>query len=385
MPYLGVKACLIVTDYLRSDTNNCSYLRHMSRYHALRIKKIQPESADCVSVQLELPEGKEAEFNFKPGQHLHCKAIIDGEEVRKSYSICSNPEEEDITIAVKLVYGGKMSTYINQKLLVGDTLDVTTPEGRFTLPEGLSEDATILFFAAGSGITPIISLISFFLKNYPKGNAFLFYSNRSSDSVIFREQLEGLKNEFMTRFTLYQVLTREITGIDILSGRITKEKCTEFGKYFFNPAEVELAYVCGPEMMILDVKAALIEMGLRDDQVKYELFGTHAFTVSSAPKPVIEVEDKISHVTIRMDGHEADFNIPYNGDSVLDIATRAGMDLPFSCKGGVCSTCRALVVEGKMHMDIHYGLEPDEMDAGYVLTCQAHPRSERLILDFDIL
>lgn len=357
----------------------------MSRYLALRIKKIQPESAECVSVQLEIPDELKPEFVFRPGQHLHCRAMIDGQEVRKSYSICSLPGEDDITIAVKLVYGGKMSTYINQQLLIGDTLEVTTPEGRFTLADSLPEDATLLFFAAGSGITPIISLVTHFLKTYPKGNAFLFYSNRSSDSVIFREQLEGLKNTYMTRFTLYQILTREISGVEILSGRITKEKCLQFGTYFFDPKEIEAAYICGPELMILDVKDALAEMGVQEDRIKFELFGTNPYPVTAAPKPKIEVEDKISHVTIRVDGHEADFHIPYNGETVLDIATRSGLDLPYSCKGGVCSTCRALVVEGKMDMDIHYGLEPDEMDAGYVLTCQGHPRSERLILDFDIL
>jgi ring-1,2-phenylacetyl-CoA epoxidase subunit PaaE len=343
------------------NTNNRSYslfLWLMSRYHPLRIAKIQPETTESVSVWLEVPEDLKEAFRYKSGQYLNCRAIIDGEEIRKSYSICSVPGDTYLVIAVKLVHGGKMSTYINKHLKTGDTFEVTPPEGKFVLPDLIPEDALLVFFAAGSGITPVMSLIRFYLTHHPKGQVVLFYSNKSSDSIIFREQLEALKNEHMQRFSVYYILTREVTGVDLLSGRIDQEKCRVFGKHFFDPSEVYMAFICGPELMIMDVKAGLQNMGIPEEHIRFELFGTGAF------------------YTKRTETASTDFT---------DIAMRSGLDIPYSCKGGVCSTCRALVVEGSVHMDIHYGLEPDEIDAGYVLTCQSHPRTERVILDYDIL
>lgn len=358
----------------------------MSRYFPLKVAKVQPETAESVSVWLEVPADLKDKFTFKPGQYLNCRAFFDGEEIRKSYSICSLPDEEYLVIAVKLVYGGKFSTYVNTELKPGHVFEVTMPEGKFTLPEKLPEDAVILFFAAGSGITPVMSLVRYFLIHYPQGQAILFYTNKSSDSIIFREQLEGLKNQYMTRFSVFHILTREVTAIEILSGRIDSEKCKDFGKHFFDIKEVSASFICGPELMIHDLKDGLHEMGLKPEQIKFELFGSGPYKrIEKEDERLIVGEDKVSKVTIRFDGHETDFQIGYRDKAVLDVAMQAGLDLPYSCKGGVCSTCRALVVEGKVHMDIQYGLEPDEIDAGYVLTCQSHPRTERLILDYDIL
>ncbi len=250
----------------------------------------------------------------------------------------------------------------------------------------LPEDALLLFFAAGSGITPVYSLIRSFLENYPKGQAKLFYNNKTSDNIIFRDQLEGLKNQYMDRFSIYHLLTREITGSDLISGRIDAEKCAAFDQHLFDIREVTATYICGPEHMILNLKEGLKNLGLKEEQIRFELFGT-APIVEFKDKKITTInagDDRVSKVTVRADGHETDFQIRYHGQAVLDVALNAGFDLPYSCKGGVCSTCKALVVEGKVHMDIHYGLEPDEIDAGYVLTCQSHPRSERLILDYDI-
>jgi ring-1,2-phenylacetyl-CoA epoxidase subunit PaaE len=358
----------------------------MSRYFPLQVAKVQPETSESVSVWLEVPADLKDKFTFKPGQYLNCRAFLDGEEIRKSYSICSVPGDEYLVIAVKLVYGGKFSTYVNTELKPGHVFEVTPPEGKFTLPEKLPEDAVVLFFAAGSGITPVMSLVRHFLTHFPKGQAILFYTNKSSDSIIFREQLEGLKNEHMTRFCVYHILTREVTSIDILSGRMDAVKCKEFAKHFFDISEVSASYICGPELMIHDLKDGLQEMGLKPEQIKFELFGSGPYKrLVKEDERLVVGEDKVSKVTIRFDGHETDFQIGYRDQAVLDVAMQAGLDLPYSCKGGVCSTCRALVVEGKVHMDIQYGLEPDEIDAGYVLTCQSHPRTERLILDYDIL
>jgi ring-1,2-phenylacetyl-CoA epoxidase subunit PaaE len=215
----------------------------------------------------------------------------------------------------------------------------------------------------------------------------LFYTNKTSDSIIFRDQLEALKNEYMMRFTLYHILTREVTGTELFSGRINAEKCAIFAKHFFKPEEINTCFICGPELHIQELSGALKEVGMREDQLKFELFGTtnsHVRPVEEE-KVVLEGEDKMSRVTVRIDGHEADLQINYLGNNVLDTAINAGMDIPYSCKGGVCSTCKAQVVEGEVYMDVHYGLEPDEIDAGIVLTCQSHPRSERVILDYDIL
>lgn len=359
----------------------------VSRYHPLRIARVVKETDECVSVWLEVPEKEKEKFSFLPGQYLNCRAHLDGQEIRKSYSICSVPEDPNLVIAVKRVHGGKFSTYVNKELRPGHLLDVTPPEGKFVLPADLAQDAVLLFFAAGSGITPVMSLIRHFLSNFPKGQAILFYSNKTSESIIFRDQLEGLKNQHMTRFSIFHVLTKELTSVDILSGRIDAAKCKEFGNHFFDIREISAAFICGPELMIHDLTAGLQDMGLKPEQIRFELFGSgfHKTASQEEREEVHHGEDKMSRVTIRIDGHETDFQIGYRGQPVLDVAMQSGLDVPYSCKGGVCSTCRALVVEGKVHMDIQYGLEPDEVDAGYVLTCQSHPRSERLILDYDIL
>ncbi len=358
----------------------------MSRYFPLKISRIERETPESVSVWLDVPEELKEKFIYRSGQYLPCRAVIDGEEIRKSYSICSMPSESNLVIAVKEVYGGRFSTFVNQHLKAGDTFEVMPPEGKFTLPATLKPDASLLFFAAGSGITPIISLIKHFLSTYPKGQAKLFYNNKTSDTIIFKDELESLKNIYMDRFSVYHLLTREISGSELLTGRIDAEKCIAFAKHLFDVREADAIYICGPEHMILNLKDGFLKLGLKEEQIRFELFGT-APVVEFKDKKVQKIEagdDRVSKVTYRMDGHEVDLEVKYHGQDVLDVALNSGFELPYSCKGGVCSTCKALVVEGKVHMDIHYGLEPDEIDAGYVLTCQSHPRSERLILDYDI-
>ena len=358
----------------------------MSRYYPLRVAKIIRETPEAVSVWLEVPEHLKETFRFQAGQYLPTRAFINGEEVRKSYSICSSPDEPRLAIAVKEVYLGRFSTYVNRTLKPGDTMEVMPPEGKFTLPDNLPEDAVLVFFAAGSGITPVISLITYFLAHYPKGEAILFYNNKTSDSIIFRDKLEALKNLHMNRLSLFHLLTREVAASELMSGRIDAEKCGVFSKRFFDISEVSAAFICGPEHMILNLKDGLIALGMPEEKIRFELFGTAPVFEFSDKKvaPLNGGDDRVSKVTLRVDGHEADFQVRYHGEAVLDVALHSGFELPYSCKGGVCSTCKALVVEGKVHMDIHYGLEADEIDAGYVLTCQSHPRTERVILDYDI-
>src|SRR5687768_6266029 len=255
----------------------------MSRYYPLRVAHIQPETPECVSVWLDVPPELKGEFGFKPGQYLPCRATINGEEVRKSYSISSVPEDPYLIIAVKEVYDGRFSTYVNRVLKPGDDFEVMSPEGKFVLPENLPEDAVLVFFAAGSGITPVISLINYFLENYPKGQAKLFYNNKTSDSIIFRDRLESLKNLHMGRFSIYHLLTREISGVDLLSGRIDTEKIASFPKHFFGIKEINASFMCGPEHMILNLKDGLPNLRLKEEQERFEVFGT---------APVHEFKDK---------------------------------------------------------------------------------------------
>lgn len=358
----------------------------MSRYFSLKVNKVQRETPESVSVWLEVPEELQETFRFSPGQYLPTRVVIDGEEVRKSYSICSIPSDPYLVIAVKEVYEGRFSTYVNRSLKAGDQFEVMPPEGRFTLPPNLPEDSVLIFFAAGSGITPVISLTTYFLESFPKGQVKLFYNNKTSDSIIFRDRLEALKNSNMGRFSIYHLLTREVSGSDLMTGRIDAQKCGLFADHFFDVKEINAAFICGPEHMILNIKDGLISLGIPEEKIRFELFGTAPVFEFKDKKtvPLNGGDDRVSKVTLRIDGHETDLQVRFNGQAVLDEALATGLDLPYSCKGGVCSTCKALVVEGQVYMDIHYGLEPDEIDAGYVLTCQSHPRSERLILDYDI-
>ena len=359
----------------------------MSKFRTLKIKDIRKETEDTVSIALQIENGTSGDFHYVAGQHLTFRAIINGEEVRRSYSLCSSPVEAEWRIAVKKVPGGRFSTYANEDLHVGDTVEVMPPMGSFTHDINPQAENLYVAFAAGSGITPVISLIKTILFSEPKSTFILFYGNRTTDGIIFREELEGIKSRFLDRFSIHHILSGERQESPLFNGRIDEDKCRVFSKVFFNPNQVDKFFLCGPEMMIENVKAFLVKAGVRDDHIKYELFTTpasKAFAGRETRKDTPHNPDEESLATVILDGDLLEFTMPYDGRSVLEEAIDHGADAPFACKGGVCCTCKARLVEGEVKMDVVYGLEPDEIENGYILTCQAHPRSKKIIVDFDV-
>ncbi len=356
----------------------------MSRFHSLRIAEVRRETAECVSVALEVPASLQPSFRYAPGQHLTLRTVIDGEEVRRTYSLCSAPHEGCWRIAIKRVAGGKFSTWAHTQLRAGMSLDVMPPMGSFVLPSDFAGKAFVAF-AAGSGITPIMSMVKTVLTQDDRASFLLFYGNRTTDSIIFLEELEALKNKYLSRFSLYHLLSREHPGAELFFGRLTAEKLRQFAGKLFMPLEIDGYYLCGPGDMAQNLKRTLVEeLEVPASHVHYELFSVPG--QRRAAKGKEQKDDRLvasSLITATLDGQTFDFSLRQKGQTILDAALQAGADLPFACKGGVCCTCKAKVLEGQVAMDVNYGLEADEVAAGYVLTCQSHPLTERVRLSFD--
>ena len=359
----------------------------MSKYHHLLVTDVQRLTADSVVIEFGIPEDLADTFAFRAGQYLGVRVDIDGEDVRRSYSICSEPSEGVLRIGVKHVPGGKFSTYANEVIKAGDTLQVLPPQGKFTHACDPSRPSGYVFFAAGSGITPVISLIKDILRNEPLAQVVLFFGNRTTDSIMFREEIEALKNIYLTRLSVHYILSKERQNAAFYNGRIDAEKCDIFSKVFFIPAKVGQFFICGPEEMIENVRHWLKTVGVPDDNVSFELFTTPTTKKYGAPSTEKKRNYDPAHeslVTARIDGNAIEFPLSYGGLPILEAAIQAGADAPFSCKGGVCCTCKAMLMEGEVEMDVVYGLEPDEIEDGYILTCQAHPRSETILVDYDV-
>jgi ring-1,2-phenylacetyl-CoA epoxidase subunit PaaE len=356
------------------------------QFHPLVIRDVRRESPDCVSVAFAVPDELRSAFAFRQGQYLTLRTTLEGEEVRRSYSICTAPHENDLRVAIKRVDGGAFSTYANDVLRRGDTLDVMPPQGRFFVEKSTENNPIYVAFAAGSGITPIISILKNTLHEEANSRFVLFYGNRGFDHIVFREELEALKNRYPARLSVHHILSRESLGSDLFQGRIDEDRCKRLGQVFFQSEHVAQYFLCGPEEMIFGVKNALETMGVPAQRIKFELFTTANSKKKAAAAPptgprVAAAFD--ASIRVIQDGATFEFNLPSDGSTLLDAAMRAGADLPFSCKGGVCSTCKARVLEGEVSMEINYGLEPDEVAAGYVLTCQAHPKSPHVTVSFD--
>ncbi len=354
----------------------------MTQFYTLSISEIRKESPDTVSIAFAVPPALASKFQFTQGQYLTLRTTIDGTDLRRSYSICTAPHENDLRVAIKQVEEGVFSTYANKHLKVGDTLEVMPPQGRFFTPLDPSNENIYVAFAAGSGITPIMSILKTTLKQEPNSRFILFYGNKGFDHIVFRESLELLKSLNPDRLSIHHVLSRESLGSDLFYGRMSGDKCRTFAKFFFQPAAVAAFFLCGPEEMIFDLKSVLIDLGADEKKIYFELFGTAGTAKKAFSRPNLQDSFDASMLVIQ-DGQEFDFILPSDGSTVLDAAMRAGADLPFSCKGGVCSTCKAKILEGEVEMEVNYGLEADEIAAGYVLTCQAHPRSKRVVVSFD--
>lgn len=352
------------------------------KFHSLQIADVRKETEDTVSIAFEVPTALKSDYSFLPGQYLTLKAIINGADTRRSYSLCSAPFENEWRVAVKQVENGVFSSFANSSLKAGDTLEVMTPTGNFCLKPDANAKKTYALFAAGSGITPILSIAKTALKEEPNSEVNLFYGNKNFNSIIFREEVEALKNMYMNRLRVVHVLSRESLGNAIQKGRINKEKCDDLFKAFLSNDTIDAVYVCGPEEMILGVKDSMLENGVAEKSIHFELFTTPGVKKTEEVAPSTEAAIA-SNVSIILDGDTIDLALNSDGETILDAAQRAGADLPFACKGGVCCTCKAKIMEGSAKMDVNYALEKDEVEAGYILTCQAHPTSEKLIVSFD--
>lgn len=356
----------------------------MSRFHTLRIAAIRRETPDSVSIALDVPEGLVADFAFTPGQYLTLKTNIEGEEVRRSYSICSAPREEGLRIGVKKVEGGAFSTFANDRLKAGDAIEVMPPEGRFAARLE-APGKHVLGIAAGSGITPILSIVKALLADDPAARFTLIYGNRTTQSVMFAEELEDLKNRYLGRFSLIHVLSREAQDVPLLSGRITAERLKALAGQVIDLASVDEALLCGPEEMVTEAKAALLALHLPEDRIRSELF------TPAAPRPAFKAPPPeaaamvLSRVTVTLDGKTQSFDMLAGDENIVDAAARAGLELPYSCKGGMCCTCRCKVVEGAVDMATNYSLEPWELAAGFTLACQSRQSTKMVALDFDQL
>jgi ring-1,2-phenylacetyl-CoA epoxidase subunit PaaE len=352
-------------------------------FYPLTIEEVRKETNDCVSIVLQVPENLKETFAYTPGQNVTIRTTINGEEIRRSYSLCSVPSSNIWRIAVKQMENGIFSTYANLRLKKGDVLDVMPPIGKFSPNLQSAHKKNYIAFAAGSGITPILSIITAVLQEEPQSSFTLVYGNRNRQSIVFKEELEALKDKYITRFRVVHVLSRERTDADINFGRIDKKKLAELTK-LTDLKSFDEYFLCGPEAMLFCVKDFLEENNVDKKKIHFELF-------TPATKPTIQTSKhqlESSHspqskITVKLDGRSFDFDLGFNSSSILDAALQQGADLPYACKGGVCCTCRAKLIEGEVTMDTNYGLENEEIEQGFILTCQSHPITEKVVVDFD--
>ena len=357
----------------------------MADFHNLKIKDIYKETEDTSVVTFDIPSNLLEVFRFRQGQHLTLKTDINGEDVRRSYSLCSSPNEAKWQVAVKQIPGGKFSTYINEELKSGDHVEVMAPSGTFGVDCSPESAKNYLFFAAGSGITPVMSMIKSHLAEEPNSTCKLFYVNKTAKSIIFKEELEQLRNKYFGRLEIYYFLTQERRDIELFNGRFDDEKMAVLTKTFIDIPDTNEVFLCGPEKMVNYVSDYLINAGLPKELVHFELF------VTGLTEEDIKRQERLAkqnvegvEVTILDGGKEFLFTMTKDYNNILDAALGAGADLPFACKGGVCSTCKCEVKEGEVEMMINYALDDKEVSQNLVLSCQAVPTTDKVVVDFDV-
>ncbi len=355
-----------------------------THFYPLQVCDLRRETADCVSIAFAVPAALRETFAFVPGQHITLRTNIGEIEVRRSYSLCSTPESGEWRVAVKRVDGGQFSQWANALLRAGDLVDVMPPDGRFVFQPDASQRRHIVLMAAGSGITPMLSILSALLHREPLSRVTLVYGNRRVRDIIFKEQIEDLRDAFLTRFQLIHTLSGEPQEAPLASGRLDGDKVRQLFAQVIDPSGVDAVYLCGPNEMIEQCAAACIEAGIAENAVHKELFGAPAPRRAASDQPnASAVSADTAAVTVTADGISRTLQVPLRGESILDIALAAGIDAPYACKAGVCCTCRARVTEGTVRMDANFTLEQDEVARGFVLTCQAHPTSTAVELSFD--
>ena len=365
--------------------------------HRLTIAEVRQEATDAISVRFAVPQPLREAYRFSAGQFVTLAADIDGESVRRSYSICSSPSDFDtsgtLRVGIRRVVGGRFSNWANDQLRVGREIDVMTPDGRFGIAFSPQEKRHYLGVAGGSGITPMLALIKTALETEPACRFTLIYGNRTVGSIMFLEELEGLKNRWMERLSIFHVLSEETTEIDLLSGLLDRTRLSRFFEHAIDASALECAFVCGPAPMMEAAEEALAQAGVARERIRIERFASpDAPRVNRPPPPQpnqagvaspMGPQPASAQVTIVVDGKARAIGVPFEGPSILDSAMAAGIGLPYACKAGVCCTCRARVLEGKVQMDKQYSLEQHELDSGFVLSCQAHPVTPEVRLSFD--
>ncbi|MFT4981600.1 MAG: ring-1,2-phenylacetyl-CoA epoxidase subunit PaaE [Bacteroidia bacterium] len=357
----------------------------MATFHPLEVVDIKRETVEAVSIKLRIPEELKEEFTFIPGQYVMFKHQINGEELKRSYSISSSPQEGELRVGVKEVPDGRFSTFANQDLKIGDTLNTLAPRGRFVIHTDASNSKHYVSFCAGSGVTPIISMMKHVLETEPKSKFTCFYGNRYASTIIYLDEINVLKNRFPDRLEIHYVMSKEEMGSDFFRGRIDEDKIRKYSEILFDPQQVDGFYMCGPEQIIHAAKKVLQEKGVDEEKLHFELFGTPNPTAGFATQTVSKEQAKSvkSQITVVMDGDEFKFEMEPGSKTVLDAADEAGLDVPFSCKGGVCCTCLARIKEGEVDMELNYSLTDKEVESGLILTCQAHPKTATLKVDYD--
>lgn len=348
-------------------------------FYPLTVSEVRRETEDAVSIAFDVPLEIKEKFTFLPGQYLTLKTNISGEEVRRSYSICAAPSDGELRVAVKEIEGGKFSTYANRELKKGVALESMPPMGNFKW-QASDKASHVVGWAAGSGITPIMSIAKTVLESDSSSTFTLFYGNKNSNSIIFKDALEDLKNTYVDRLEVHHILSREDQGSDVTKGRIDGDKVKAFNEKFFEVGTTTAHFLCGPLGMIESVTETLVALGTPKEKIHFELFNTAA--AGAAKKEVASKVSGASEVTVILDGEETHFKAT-GKEYILDAALDAGADVPYACKGAVCCTCRAKVLEGSAEMVMNYALVDDEVKDGYILTCQAHATSEKVVVSFD--
>ncbi len=357
--------------------------RRHAVFHRLRVSDIEWLTDDAVAISFDVPDDLADDYDFTPGQHLTVTAPQLGDEVRRNYSICSPAGSGRLRIGVKRLSGGAFSQFALSELAVGDELDVMTPTGRFTVDVDPSHAKHYVLVAAGSGITPVLSIVTSVLAGEPHSRVTLLYANRQVGSVMFLEELEDVKDRYRERFHLIHLLTQEPAEVEMFSGRLDGPRLERIVETVLPVGTVDEWYLCGPYAMVVDLRETLDKLGVDAGHVHAELFH-----VETTPPQRVVADDatddsSAATVTFSLDGRRSSMRVPPDGVPILEAALTVRADAPYACKGGVCGTCRAKLVEGKVRMDTNYALEPEELARGYVLTCQSHPTSDTVVLDYD--
>ncbi len=350
-------------------------------FHSIPVAEVRREADDAVSVQLAVPASLRAEFTFKPGQHLTLRRVVDGEEQRRSYSLCAGIDDGEWRIGIRELPGGLFSTWANRELRAGDTLECMAPDGAFCMAPDPARARHVVLIAAGSGITPLLSIAKSVLAREPQSRVSLLYGNRKLASVMFREDLEDLKDAHLGRFALYHVFSREPQEVELFDGRLDSVRLQRFLDTLLPADSIDEVFLCGPSAMLDTLVPVLVARGVAEDRIYIEHFGT-----GDLPAPIREsaaVDGPEARVTVIADGVTRELRLARHGASILDAARAAGLDLPFSCKSGVCSTCRARLTAGQVSMDRNFALMKSDIEAGFILTCQSHPTSDSVCVNFD--